>query len=393
MIQLTTLPPLSLYLHLPWCVRKCPYCDFNSHEARTSIPQQAYIDALLRDLEHDLPSVWGRRVHTIYLGGGTPSLFEPEMIDQLLAAVRARLPVAPDAEITLEANPGTVERKRFAGFRDAGINRLSLGIQSFNDTALQALGRIHGRDDALRAAEAALAVGFDEVNLDLMFALPQQGLPQALDDVRTAIALAPSHLSLYQLTIEANTYFHKFPPPLPSHDQAWDMQQSLQAAMADAGYAQYEISAYAQAGHESRHNLNYWQFGDYLGIGAGAHGKISAPGGIRRLSKQRQPRAYQETAGSAMLISEERHLQPADAGFEFMLNAMRLCHGVPSAMFQQRTGQPLTLIQQVLQQAEAREMLRWDIERLAPTAKGQQYLNDLLELFLPGTPTTPAPLI
>ena len=383
MIQLTSLPPLSLYLHLPWCVRKCPYCDFNSHEASDELPQQAYVDALLRDLEFHLPAIWGRRLHTVYLGGGTPSLFEPEMIDQLLAGVRARLTLAPDAEITLEANPGTVERERFHGFRAAGVNRLSLGIQSFNDQALRALGRIHGRSEALRAAEAALETGFDKVNLDIMFALPQQTRQQALDDVRTAIALAPKHVSLYQLTLEPNTYFYKYPPALPDHDQAWDIQQALQALLAEAGYAQYEISAYAVDAHQARHNLNYWQFGDYLGLGAGAHGKISDPSGITRYSKARQPRRYLETAGSAAGISEHHALTPKDAAFEFMLYAMRLRLGVPTPWFQQRTGQALALIQASLQRAEAQGLLHWDIDHLAPTSKGFHYLNDLLELFLP----------
>jgi len=298
MFQFTALPPLSLYIHFPWCVRKCPYCDFNSHAVRGDLPEDQYIDALLADLESDLPRVWGRPVRSVFLGGGTPSLFSPEAIERLLAGVRARVTLVPEAEVTLEANPGTVETERFRGYRAAGVNRLSIGIQSFQPEQLQKLGRIHGRDEALAAAQAARAAGFDNFNLDLMFGLPQQTLDEALADLRTALALNPTHLSLYQLTLEPNTLFHAQPPELPDEDVLAAMQEALQAELADAGFTQYEVSAYARAGRRCRHNLNYWQFGDYLGIGAGAHAKITDADGITRLWKVKQPRNFLETAGT-----------------------------------------------------------------------------------------------
>src|SRR3990172_545076 len=315
MLNFASLPPLSLYVHIPWCVRKCPYCDFNSHEASSgrsrhpasrdisaslhvTIPEREYIDALLRDLEQDLPRVWGRIVPPLFLGGGTPSLFSPEAIDRLLSGIRARLPLDQNIEITLEANPGTVDVERFKGFRAAGINRLSIGIQSFDEEKLKALGRIHGRDEALRAAESARAAGFENFNLDLMFGLPDQTVEQALADIRTAIQLCPTHLSAYQLTIEPNTLFHARPPTLPDNDSTWDMQSQLQTELAAADYRQYEVSAYARPGYECRHNLNYWKFGDYLGIGAGAHAKITAASGITRLWKVKHPGEYLRTAGT-----------------------------------------------------------------------------------------------
>ncbi len=383
MFRFTALPPLSLYIHLPWCVRKCPYCDFNSHAVREELPEDAYIDALVRDLEHDLPRVWGRHVHTIFLGGGTPSLFSPTAIDRLLSAVRARLFVVPDAEVTLEANPGTVELERFRGYREAGVNRLSIGIQSFDADKLQTLGRIHGRDEALRAATAARDAGFDNFNLDLMFGLPQQTLTQALADVDAAIALVPAHLSLYQLTIEPNTLFHHRPPALPDDDATFAMQEALQARLSAAGYDQYEVSAYAQPGRQCAHNRNYWRFGDYLGIGAGAHAKITDATGISRLWKAKQPKEYMSTAGTPASIGGERRLTRAEVGLEFMMNALRLTEGVESALFTERTGQPLSLIQARLRAAEERGLIVWDAHRIRPTDLGRRFLNDLLALFLP----------
>ena len=388
MFQFSTPPPLTLYIHMPWCMRKCPYCDFNSHEPREDIPQRAYVDALVRDLEQDLPRVWGRRAHAIYIGGGTPSLFAPEHIAALLSAVRARLAVQPEAEITLEANPGTVDVARFRGFREAGINRLSLGIQSLNDAHLQRLGRIHNREQAVRAVAAARAAGFDNLNLDLMFGLPAQTPEQAVADLRAAIALQPSHVSLYQLTIEPNTRFHAQPPTLPDDEAVWAMQSRLQALLADSGYRQYEVSAYAQAGaqgdqHQCRHNLNYWRFGDYLGIGAGAHGKLSDHQGITRLWKQKHPKAYLGAAGTAQGIGGEHRLTPQDAGLEFMMNALRLSDGVPAALFPERTGLPISTILKPLQAAEARGLLAWDVHCIKPTTTGKRFLNDLLQLFVP----------
>ncbi|MDO8597332.1 MAG: radical SAM family heme chaperone HemW [Sulfuricaulis sp.] len=382
MLNFASLPPLSLYVHIPWCVRKCPYCDFNSHEARAKIPEQEYIDALLRDLEQDLPRVWGRIVHTIFIGGGTPSLFSPEAIDRLLSGIRARLPLDQNAEITLEANPGTVELERFRGFRAAGINRLSIGIQSFEDEKLKALGRIHGRAEALRAAEAAHAAGFDNFNLDLMFGLPGQTVEQALADMRTAMALRPTHLSAYQLTIEPNTLFHARPPTLPDDDITWDMQNQLQTELAAADYRQYEVSAYARPGYECRHNLNYWKFGDYLGIGAGAHAKITNASGITRLWKVKHPNEYLSAAGSPESIGGEQKLSRHDAVAEFMLNALRLVDGFPSPLFQERAGLPISACEPKLTLAENQGLIEWDTQSIRPTPQGRRFLNNLLELFV-----------
>jgi putative oxygen-independent coproporphyrinogen III oxidase len=398
MLNFASLPPLSLYVHIPWCVRKCPYCDFNSHEARAKIPEQEYIDALLRDLEQDLPRVWGRIVHSIFIGGGTPSLFSPEAIDRLLSGIRARLPLDQNIEITLEANPGTVELERFKGFRAAGINRLSIGIQSFDEEKLKALGRIHGREEALRAAEAARAAGFDNFNLDLMFGLPGQTVEQALADMRTAMALRPTHLSAYQLTIEPNTLFHARPPTLPDDDITWEMQNQLQAELAAADYRQYEVSAYAQPGYECRHNLNYWKFGDYLGIGAGAHAKITAAGDaqgcasvarggtpgatITRLWKVKHPDEYLRTAGTTESFGGDQKLSRHDAVAEFMLNALRLVDGFPSPLFQERAGLPISACQPKLTLAENRGLIEWDARTIRPTPQGRRFLNNLLELFV-----------
>ncbi|MBI3545190.1 MAG: oxygen-independent coproporphyrinogen III oxidase-like protein [Gammaproteobacteria bacterium] len=381
MFNFTSLPPLSLYVHIPWCVRKCPYCDFNSHEARAAIPEQEYIDALLRDLEQDLPRVWGRTIQSIFIGGGTPSLFAPEAIDRLLSGLRARLLLSQDVEITLEANPGTVELERFKGFRQAGINRLSIGIQSFDAEKLQALGRIHGGAEAERAAAAARQAGFENFNLDLMFGLPQQTLEQALADIRCAIQFQPSHLSVYQLTLEPNTLFHAQPPALPDDDVIWEMQCQLQKELAAAGYRQYEISAYAQAGKECRHNLNYWLFGDYLGIGAGAHSKITDNNSITRAWKVKQPKEYLRLAGTPAGIGGAEKLTRADMPMEFMMNALRLSAGFPPRLFAERAGLPISAMEKSLHAAERDGLITWDLDCLRPTEKGFRFLNNLLGLF------------
>lgn len=378
--QFTALPPLSLYIHLPWCVRKCPYCDFNSHEVRGELPEDLYIAALLADLEHCLPDVWGRPVNTVFIGGGTPSLFSVRAMDSLLGAVRARLPIAADAEITLEANPGTVEAEKFSGFRAAGINRVSLGIQSFNDKHLKALGRIHDAAEARRAAELALNT-FDNVNLDLMYALPGQSISEAEADLAAALELAPQHLSAYHLTIEPNTWFHRYPPPVPDADTAADIQDAVEAGLAAAGYAQYEISAFARPGNQCRHNFNYWMFGDYLGIGAGAHEKISFKNNVLRRSRLRQPKAYMENAGSAGMFGEQRQVAVQELPGEFMMNALRLREGFDLDIFRARCGiSELSLLAR-LDAAESRGLIVRDHRRVVPTAHGRRFLNDLIALF------------
>ena len=385
MFHFTALPPLSLYVHLPWCVRKCPYCDFNSHELKDDVPEQAYIDALIADLEQELPAVWGRPVETVFIGGGTPSLFSPAAIDRLLSQLRALLALPATAEITLEANPGTVETGRFAEFRAAGINRLSIGIQSFDDGMLAKLGRIHDARQAVAAAEAAHAAGFTEFNLDLMYGLPGQDVAHALTDLEQAIALRPSHLSHYQLTIEPNTRFAHSPPALPDDDGIWEMQQACQARLAPSGFENYEVSAYARAGHRCRHNLNYWRFGDYLGIGAGAHAKISSAQTQRivRSAKLRHPRDYLAKAATPRRVAEEHIVSRGEAGFEFMLNALRLSDGFPAALFAQHTGLPLSAVEAPLHQAEDKGLIEWDVHTIRPTALGKRFLNDLTALFLP----------
>jgi oxygen-independent coproporphyrinogen-3 oxidase len=384
MFNFTALPPLSLYIHVPWCVKKCPYCDFNSHNSPQNIPEKAYVDALIRDLEQEVPLIWGRSVQTIFIGGGTPSLLSAEAYDRLFSAIRALLPLHHDAEITLEANPGTVEAGRFQDYRAVGINRLSIGIQSFDNDALKLLGRIHDSGQAIKAVEAAQQAGYDNFNLDLMFGLPGQDAAKARKDVDTAIALAPAHISYYQLTIEPNTLFYAQPPTLPPEDPIFDWQLASQARLAEAGYQQYETSAYARNGKRCRHNVNYWQFGDYIGIGAGAHGKISsaAPQQIMRRVKQKQPQAYTDTAGSDACLLEQTQVSDDEVGFEFMLNAMRLTGGVPTPLFQQHTGVPISSIKKPLARAEELGLLEHTIERLRPTQKGQLYLNSLIELFL-----------
>ena len=376
-------PPLSLYIHLPWCVRKCPYCDFNSHAAQ-SLPEAAYIDALLLDLERALPDIWGRRIHTVFFGGGTPSLFSPEGIDRILTGVRTLTQLLPGAEITLEANPGTVEAAKFKGFREAGVTRVSLGIQSFNPRHLQALGRIHDDSEARRAAELA-ATHFDTFNLDLMFALPGQTLAEALADIDTALAFRPPHLSAYHLTLEPNTPFgHSAPPNLPDDDLAADMQLAIEARLNEAGMQHYETSAYARPQHASRHNLNYWQFGDYLGIGAGAHSKLSFHDRIVRQMRTKYPQQYMDAVKAGAHIADTRTLTRADLPFEFMMNALRLNAGVPTALFEARTGLPLIVCTAALERACNQGLLENDATRLKPTLQGQRFLNDLLELFLPG---------
>ncbi|MDO5686245.1 MAG: radical SAM family heme chaperone HemW [Neisseria sp.] len=384
-VQLTALPPLSLYVHIPYCVKKCPYCDFNSHAIRgDTLPENAYITALLQDLQNELPRIWGRRIHSIFIGGGTPALFQAASIDQLLTGIRALLPLEPDLEITLEANPGVFEQNRFQGFRDAGINRLSLGVQSFDDKHLHALGRIHDGDDARRALDAAQGI-FPRVNADLMYALPLQTPRQAVQDAQTAIASGVTHVSAYQLTLEPNTAFGHTPPAgLPDEDLLCDIENAVHETLFQAAFKRYEISAFARDDADCRHNLNYWQFGDYLGIGAGAHGKISYSDRIERSVKLRQPTAYLNAINEhGQADSLRQNIFRQDLPFEFMLNALRLSAGVPSALFQERCGLPLSRIAAPLQQARAAGLLHADHDRLCATAQGSRFLNELLAMFLP----------
>jgi putative oxygen-independent coproporphyrinogen III oxidase len=378
-VALEVLPPLALYVHIPWCVRKCPYCDFNSHERPGELPEREYVDKLVGDLEALLPSVWGRRLGSVFIGGGTPSLFSPESIDALLAAVRARLPLEPGAEVTLEANPGTVEAARFKGFRAAGVSRISLGVQSFDDARLAALGRIHSAAEARRGIEAALA-SFDNVNIDVMYGLPDQDLHQAESDIREAIGSGVPHVSAYQLTLEPNTVFYSRPPALPAHDACADMQLAVEAALGEAGFEHYETSAFARPGRRCRHNLNYWQFGDYLGIGAGAHGKVSFPDRVTRHERIKQPTQYLKSEAT---ISAEKTVSPAELPFEFMLNALRLIEGFPRSLFTERTGLPSYLLSKNLDDAERAGLIERDLQRIRPSARGRLFLNELLEKFLP----------
>jgi len=374
-------PPLALYVHVPWCVQKCPYCDFNSHEANGTIPEREYVAALIADLQSALPLIWGRPVVSVFFGGGTPSLLSPAAIDELIAAFRALAMLAPDAEITLEANPGTVEAEKFAGFRSAGVNRLSLGIQSFNDEHLKALGRIHGATEARRAAQLA-GEHFDAFNLDLMYGLPGQTHEQALTDIETALSFSPSHLSCYQLTLEPNTRFAAFPPELPESDICADMQESIEARLAAAGFSNYETSAFALPGKQCRHNLNYWYFGDYLGIGAGAHSKLTLHDRVLRQMRWKHPKAYLDNICCGNAIQEETQVEAKSLPFEFMMNALRLADGFHPSQFEARTAQPLISIQSELKVAEADGLLIVDPEKIAPTAKGRRFLNVLLERFL-----------
>ena len=378
-------PPLSLYVHLPWCVRKCPYCDFNSHALKGGIPDTVYAAALLRDLQHDLPLVYGRPVQTVFFGGGTPSLFKPEIIANLLDAMGEMLPIAADAEITLEANPGTVERGRFAEYKAAGINRLSIGVQSLNNEHLRLLGRIHTAGEALHAAQETHAAGLDNFNLDLMYGLPTQTVAQALDDIRGALALEPAHLSHYQLTIEPNTYFHAHPPTLPDGETVWQMQQACGPLLEEQGYLQYEISAYARTNRRCRHNLNYWRFGDYLGIGAGAHGKLTDAkrGRIMRIWKIKQPQLYMRHAGSDQAVGDTRLIGADDRIFEFMLNRLRLYEGFSPGDFETTTGLAFSSLQPALQEAENSKLMQQTAGCWHPTSTGYAFLNDLQARFLP----------
>ena len=383
-LRFTALPPLSLYIHIPWCMKKCPYCDFNSHEVRGGgeIPEQDYVAALIADFEQTLPRVWGRRISSVFFGGGTPSLLSGAAVDTILAAVRARLPLNPDAEITLEANPGTVEAQRFRDYRAAGVNRLSLGIQSFNPQHLKALGRIHDDSQARRAIDIARE-HFDNFNLDLMYGLPQQSVAEALADIEAALAFAPPHLSAYHLTLEPNTYFHRYPPPLPDDDTSAEMQIEIENLLAAHGYENYETSAFARAGKRCQHNLNYWLFGDYIGIGAGAHGKISFPERVLREARYRQPAQFMAKAAEGNAIQEAHEVGSADIGFEFMMNALRLNGGFEVRLFSERAGVTLTSVLKPLQAAEQRGLITRDHLRIVPTLAGRRFLNELLQLFLP----------
>ncbi|MDQ9171809.1 radical SAM family heme chaperone HemW [Oxalobacteraceae bacterium R-40] len=380
-INLSALPPLSLYVHIPWCIRKCPYCDFNSHEAKDGFPEQEYLAALRSDLETALPLIWGRKIYTIFIGGGTPSLLSAQGLDRLMSDIRSLLPLDGAAEITMEANPGTFEAEKFKSYRTSGINRLSIGIQSFNSRHLQALGRIHDGDEARRAIDIAHA-NFDNFNLDLMYALPEQSLEEAQQDIATAIGCAPPHLSLYHLTMEPNTVFAKYPPVVPDDDTSADMQDMIEAMTAEAGYRHYEVSAYSKPGRQARHNLNYWQFGDYLGIGAGAHSKISFPHRILRQARYKQPASYLQHAQMGNPVQEEREIGRNELGFEFMLNALRLTEGFETHLFAERTGLTLNAIDKALNEAEAKGLIYRDHKVIRPTEFGQRFLNDLQQIFL-----------
>jgi len=381
-LQLPALPPLSLYVHLPWCLKKCPYCDFNSHESKGVAPEDRYLDALRADLEAALPLVWGRPVISVFIGGGTPSLFSPDNIERLLADIRARLPLVPGCEITLEANPGTFERERFRAFRAAGVTRLSIGVQSFDDASLHAIGRVHDAAQA-RAAVAEAASAFDTFNLDLMYALPGQTLQGLEADLDAALGFAPPHLSVYHLTLEPNTFFASHPPALPDEDLAAQMLDRVSARCGGAGLQRYEVSAFARDGHRCRHNLNYWQFGDYLGIGAGAHSKLSFPHRVLRQQRWREPARYMEQALAGLALSQDEEVARAELPFEFMLNALRLREGVPRSLFGERTGMPTSAIDAAVLQAQQRGLLQADLQTLQPTERGFDFLNDLQAMFLP----------
>jgi oxygen-independent coproporphyrinogen-3 oxidase len=382
-LQLSTLPPLSLYVHLPWCLKKCPYCDFNSHEIGSGgVPEQHYLNALMADLETSLPLIWGRGVQTVFIGGGTPSLFSPDAIDQLIAGIRARLRLAPNAEITLEANPGTFETNRFRAYRAGGVTRLSVGVQSFEDDFLQALGRVHSRDQALAALTEAAQV-FETFNLDLMYALPGQDLARLRKDVQTALSFSPKHLSVYHLTIEPNTYFAKYPPAAVEDDLAADMLDLITDMTGVAGLQRYEVSAYAQAGHHSAHNTNYWRFGDYLGIGAGAHSKLSFAHRVVRQVRVRNPQTYMAQALLGHCLVQDDDVKRAELPFEFMLNALRLANGFDLSLFSERTGMPVSALQAGLDKAQLMRLIVREGNHITPTGRGFDFLNDLQALFLP----------
>ena len=375
--------PLSLYIHIPWCVRKCPYCDFNSHQANAEVPEKKYIQALLADLESELPNIWGRAIHSVFIGGGTPSLFSAQAIDQLLRGLRERLPLRPNIEISMEANPGTFEQARFAEYREAGINRLSIGIQSFSGKQLKNLGRIHDASEALNATRIAKNSGFDNFNLDLMFGLPEQTIQQALDDLQQAIDRQPAHISWYQLTLEENTLFHHSPPVLPDDDLLWDMQQQGQRLLKECGYKQYEVSAYAKPDRQCQHNMNYWQFGDYLGIGAGAHGKLSMPDGvISRHSKHRHPNKYMQAALNGTPRSQQQLIEGKDLIFEFMLNQIRLKQGFSKELFEQRTFLDFASIQPEIERLIETGLIKKTAQYYRTTDKGWAFINSIVEQFL-----------
>jgi len=387
MLSFKNNPPLSLYIHLPWCIKKCPYCDFNSHATNSeAFPEEAYVDALISDLESELPRIWGRPIISIFIGGGTPSLFSAEAINRLMAALRERLTFYHNTEITMEANPGTAEADRFKAYRESGINRLSIGVQSFNDEKLKRLGRIHNSAEALSAIAMAKDAGFNEINLDLMFGLPDQTADQAMSDLEVAMEQQPTHLSWYQLTIEPNTIFYSKPPALPVDDLLWDMQQQGQGYLSDKGFDQYEVSAYARKGgnHQCQHNRNYWQFGDYLGIGAGAHGKLThvAEGKIERYARHRIPQSYIDKVAQSNAVIETRKLARDELPLEFMMNALRLNQGFHPSLFIEHTGLPLNHIHKQLDVAEEKALIEWDINKIKPTETGHRYLNDLIELFM-----------
>ena len=388
MQHFTELPPLSLYIHIPWCIKKCPYCDFNSHELNDTLPEQQYIDALLSDLDQQLANVWGRSIQTIFIGGGTPSLFSAEGMNQLLSGLRARLNFPPTIEITLEANPGTVEQIRFEDFHAIGINRISIGVQSFNNKHLKQLGRIHSAREAIKAIEIAHKAGFEKINIDLMYGLPGQSIGEALGDLQCAFALNPDHISHYQLTIEPNTLFHHQPPLLPDDDQLTEIEEACREQLAMHDYLRYEISAFARPGQQCEHNLNYWQFGDYIGIGAGAHGKITfgAEQAIRRYWMVKNPRDYLDAANQSNQthrLSGSKKLSEKETAFEFFLNAFRLVNGFDTELFQLHCGLPISSIEKDLQLAEQKDLINWGLKEIQPTKLGLQYLNNLTEIFLP----------
>ena len=387
MLSFKTNPPLSLYIHLPWCIKKCPYCDFNSHAINSeAFPEEAYVNALIKDLESELPRIWGRPIVSIFIGGGTPSLFSAEAINRLMAALRERLTFYHNTEITMEANPGSAEADRFKAYRESGINRLSIGVQSFNDKKLKSLGRIHNSAEALSAIAMAKDAGFDEINIDLMFGLPGQSIDEAMYDLEVAVEQQPTHISWYQLTIEPNTVFYSKPPVLPVDDLLWDMQLQGQAYLSDKGFEQYEISAYARKGdnHQCQHNRNYWRFGDYLGIGAGAHGKLThvAEGKIERYARHRIPEKYIDKVDQLNAITESRSLGRDELPLEFMMNALRLIEGFHPSLFIEHTGLPLNHIHKQLEIAEQKALIKWDLNKIKPTETGHRYLNDLVELFM-----------
>lgn len=387
MLDFKSNPPLSLYIHLPWCIKKCPYCDFNSHAINKEVfPEDAYIDALISDLESELPRIWGRPIVSIFIGGGTPSLFSAEAIDRLMAALRSRLTFYHNTEVTMEANPGSAEAERFKAYRESGVNRLSIGVQSFDDKKLKALGRVHNSDEALKAVAMAKDAGFEEINIDLMFGLPDQSIDEALSDLEIAVELQSTHLSWYQLTIEPNTIFYSKPPVLPVDDLLWDMQQQGQAYLSDNEFNQYEISAYARKGesHQCQHNLNYWQFGDYLGIGAGAHGKLThvAEGKVERYTRHRIPQSYVDKITQSSAVTETRSLTRDELPLEFMMNVLRLNEGFHPSLFSEHTGLLLNAIQKSLEIAEEKALIEWDLNKIKPTETGHRYLNDLIEIFM-----------